>query len=161
MRESEAVLTADLERRAGAGVKRYTTVADLCQEVLGRMSGILAQLVPSSTWDDLEALLHTHARWAVQNAARSRRRFDGESVAGAGTGPHEAPGHSETGQVTRADETAWVLARIDELPEELRAVARLRLEGASFSGIAEELSIAEGTARKRFLQAARALGKPR
>lgn len=146
-------LEAYLRRRAGARLQRFTSIADLRQEVLLRGVDALRLLPDDATLEDFQALLQRHAQWALGGAARRVQRIDGESVAHGGdaAGP-PAPTRSE-GDVTRQDERRWLEQQIAELEEPLAAVVRLRLQGRTFAEMADELGVGEDAARKRYLRA--------
>ena len=142
-----------LESSAGAGVRRFASVSDLRQEVLLDLDDLLARLRPGAGWQDVEALAIQRARWRVQKAARSRRAFAGESMAG-GAGRLDAPDSlASEGAVTRADRIAALRERLDVLEPEQREVVERRLSDITFQEIGARLGLPESTARYRFLTA--------
>jgi RNA polymerase sigma factor (sigma-70 family) len=150
------VVRGYLERRTGAGVRRWQSLSDLEQDALLRVPDLLARLDDEGGFEDLRALLVQNALWIVRNAARGGQRLDGESLAGTAGAP-PAPSTPSAGEVTRRDELAWFDARLASLPAELAEVVRLRREGLSFAAIAARSGSSEATARRRFLEAAQRL----
>ena len=144
-----------IQRHRGKHVGRCVSVSDLCQEsYLGTRRGLEA-LPEEATLDDFQRMLFRNARWVIQTHARKHREFEGESAS-------ETPvsqavrgrGSSETrGEVTKADERAWLERCIEALDPRFAAVVRLRMEGLRFGAIGDALGIGEDAVRKRFLRA--------
>lgn len=143
-----------LERRVGTGLRRYVSVSDLEQDVLGELRDALEQLPEEAGYDDLLRLVLHRTSWAIGRALRNTERLLGESAAQEAA-PGEDPG--ETGAVTRADEFAYFESLVASLPPELAEVVWLRREGRTFGEIGAVMGIGEEAARKRFLRAARGL----
>jgi len=148
-----------LERQVGRRLRRYASIADMRQDVLLRCVEALEHLPDEATVRDFESLLLRHARWAVLKAARSRRQtaYASDLLPRDAGSPDPADTLRTTGTVTRQDQHRWLNRLLEGLDEPLAAVARLRLGGATFGAIADELGIGEDAARKRFLHASRQL----
>lgn len=154
-------LEAYLRRCSGPRLKRFTSIADLQQEVLLRGVDALRLLPDDATLDDVQALLQRHAQWAIGGAVRRARRVDGESAA-PDPGPSATPDPTRSeGDVTREDGQRWLARQIEDLEEPLAAVVRLRLAGRTFAEMSQELGVGEDAARKRYLRASLLLRRRR
>lgn len=151
-------LEAYLGRKVGARLGRAVSLSDLSQDSFLQALGGLERLPERATFDDFRGLLFQHARWVLGKQVDRHRDFVGESIAGEGAASGRAqPGPESAGSVTQADETAWLVELVEALPKEQADVVRLRLEGLSFSEVAERLGIREGSARQRYLRGSREL----
>lgn len=148
-----------LQARAGAGVRRHLSTADLRQDVLVALDELLTHLRPGAGWRDLEALAIQRTRWNLHKAARRPRVEQNPSVVAGpdGASPEAAAPRPTEGAVTRADRVAVLGRLVDELPEDRRDIVRRRLAGETFEEIGSALDLAEATVRYRFVAALKGL----
>ena len=157
-RRFESQLRGYLARRVGSRLARAVSLSDLSQDTFIGALDAMRVLPGDATLDDFRGILYQHAQWVLGKQVEKHRGFRGESILG--DAPLEAgtPRAADTrGEVTRLDELEWLAALVERLPEDQRAVVRLRMEGCAFAEIAAVLGIQEDTARQRYLRGSLAL----
>ncbi|MBJ01570.1 MAG: hypothetical protein CMK00_01725 [Planctomycetes bacterium] len=150
-------LSRFVARSMGGHLKRAYSVEDICQDTFLRALGALDALPSGADYNDFRGVLYQHAHWVLARKGRQAGLFRGESAGDADR--VEARANATEGEVTRADERAYLGAAVARLTPDLARVVRLRLDGLSFSEIAKATATPEGTLRKRFMRASKAIRK--
>lgn len=166
----QPMIDAFLRRVVGDGVRRHVSCSDIGQEVFARAFASLHTLPETATLEDFKRRLFRYTRWIVVDLARKGKNFVGESIChrpsrggserrSARRGFERRPLRRQrrTGTVTRSDEVAWVRKMSWKLPEKYRRVILLRLEGKTFSEVAEILGEDRQTIHKRYQRAGKKL----
>lgn len=151
-------LRAFIESKTGPKLRRHISVSDLTQETFMKVFRASLKTIPEGeTLEGFRRRLFQNAIWMIRRQAKRYRRAVGESSCPEtprelGTDPTK-----ERGEVTRADELAWLLLLSSRIGEKYGDILRLRAQGKEFSEIARALEITEQAARKRCERAIRAL----
>ncbi len=148
-------LHAYVERRAGPRVRRFCSIADLCQDVLIEVFRGFDSLPEDADLSTFKGRLFKNAQWIISRRARKAGEFHGASAHDGGTIPDGR--RDETGRLARADEFDRIRALADRLDAKYGEVILLRADGLAFDEIARRLDRKEVTVRKQYLRAVEAL----
>jgi len=154
-----APLRGYLTSRCGPQVVRAVSIDDLCQETFLRSFEAIGVLPHDAGIEAFRGLIFRNAGWLIGKTLRKFERQQGESAIGVPVADaiHDPLGTRSQGTVTREDGEHWLFALIDRLESGHAAVLRLRMRGAQFDAIAEELEISVDAARKRYLRGSKLL----